>query len=524
MNHKFDELAKDLAQSVVRRNKNPFLLPVLMVVFGLLLAGQVRAQTLKTLYNFSISPTWNQFGLGPPNNDGINPGGLLLAGTTLYGRALYGGIWDNGTVYKLNTDGTGFAVLHTFTNLSDVSWGTNSDGAEPQALIFSGDSFYGTTLLGGTLGGGTVFKMYTNGTGFTVLHPFTLLSDVNWGTNSDGGFPSGLVLSGTTLYGTAYQGGASGNGTVFRLATDGTDFITLHTFTTVDPNAGTNSDGANPSGYLTPSGNTLYGSASAGGPSGNGTVFKLNTDGSGFTSIHSFTTGGTNSSGTYTNGDGVSPNGGLILSGTTLYGTASIGGSSGSGTLFKLNTDGSGFTVLHSFASTTATNSDNFPVNRDGAYPGGLFLSGTTLYGTAGSGGGSGSGTVFKANTDGTGFTILHSFTAPYGGAPFTNIDGAGPWVMLSGNTLYGTAWDLGWYGSGAIFSLSIPPELTLTHSGQNLLLTWPTNFTGFTLQSTTNLGSSLWTTNFPAPVVVNGQSTVTNPIAGTRQFFRLSQ
>jgi hypothetical protein len=78
---------------------------------------------------------------------------------------------------------------------------------------------------------------------------------------------------------------------------------------------------------------------------------------------------------------------------------------------------------------------------------------------------------------------------------------------------------------NGTIFSIALQPPLTLTASGHNLLLTWPTNFTGYTLQSTLNLGlSAIWTTNFPAPVVVNGQNTVTNPISGTQQFFQLSQ
>jgi beta-glucanase (GH16 family) len=68
-------------------------------------------------------------------------------------------------------------------------------------------------------------------------------------------------------------------------------------------------------------------------------------------------------------------------------------------------------------------------------------------------------------------------------------------------------------------------PQLTIIPSGANVVLTWPTNATGFTLQSTTNLGSSaVWSTNSPAPVVVNGQNTVTNPISDTQMFFRLSQ
>jgi hypothetical protein len=69
------------------------------------------------------------------------------------------------------------------------------------------------------------------------------------------------------------------------------------------------------------------------------------------------------------------------------------------------------------------------------------------------------------------------------------------------------------------------PPELAIVRSGANMILTWPTNVAGFTLQSTTSLASSaFWTTNSPTPVVVNGQNTVTNPISGIQKFYRLSQ
>src|SRR5262249_5159862 len=108
-------------------------------------------------------------------------------------------------------------------------------------------------------------------------------------------------------------------------------------------------------------------------------------------------------------------------------------------------------------------------------------------------------------DTDGTGFK---TFT----GSDRIQANG----LVLGVNTLYGT-------GSGTIFSLSVPVELNLTVSGSNLVLSWPTNFTGYILQSTTNFPSAVWTTNLQALVVFNGQSTVTNPISGTQQFFRLS-
>jgi len=113
----------------------------------------------------------------------------------------------------------------------------------------------------------------------------------------------------------------------------------------------------------------------------------------------------------------------------------------------------------------------------------------------------------------------------------YTNSDGACPLsgLVLSGNTLYGTAKLGGTGGVGTIFSISLLPQLTFTAAGENLVLTWPTNYagfdySGFALQSTTNLASPIWTTNLPAPVIINGQYAVTNPISGTQQFFRLSQ
>jgi len=79
--------------------------------------------------------------------------------------------------------------------------------------------------------------------------------------------------------------------------------------------------------------------------------------------------------------------------------------------------------------------------------------------------------------------------------------------------------------GSNPTNPFSFAPLLTLIPQGANVILTWPTNAAGFTLQSTTNLVSAAdWSTNSPAPVVIAGQNTVTNPITGAQMFFRLSQ
>lgn len=235
-----------------------------------------------------------------------------------------------------------------------------------------------------------------------------------------------------------------------------------------------------------------------GGSSDLGTVFRVNTDGTGFTNLHSFASN-----------DGANPIAALVSSGNTLFGTTSYGGSSGNGTVFKLNTDGTSFTNLHSF---TATSISSPRTNSDGVYPaGGLILSGNTLYGTAAHGGSAGYGTVFAVNTDGTGFTTLHYFT-------FYGSDGANPFagLVLLGNTLYGTASRGGSSASGTVFSLSLPlPQLTMIPSGSNVILMWPTNAAGFTLQSAPAITRTF--TNLPGLT-----SPYTNPIAGAQQFFRL--
>src|SRR6266567_1934187 len=203
----------------------------------------------------------------------------------------------------------------------------------------------------------------------------------------------------------------------------------------------------------------------------------------------------------------------LILSSNTLYGTTYDGGNSNSGTAFAIGTDGSGFKSLYSFTGFngniyTSINSGKANVAAT------LILSANTLYGAdygGGYGGSSlGSGTNFKANPDGTGLTTLYSFT-PTSGPQFgvqTNSDGAHPLVLiLSGNALYGVAAGGGGSGNGTVFRLALPgPQIAIYPSGGDVILNWPTNASGLTLQSTTNLVSPVWTTNSPVPVVVNGQ------------------
>jgi uncharacterized repeat protein (TIGR03803 family) len=356
--------------------------------------------------------------------DGFYPtGDLLISGSTVFGTTSRGGKSDYGTVFKMQTDGSGFTLLHSFS-------GGTADGREPAgSLIISGSTLYGMTPYGGTQDRGTVFRMGIDGSGFALLHSFA-------GAPGDGQYPNdNLILSGSTLYGTTAWGGYSDNGTIFRIQTDGSGFALLHEF------PGVYAYGS-PSGSLLVSGSTLYGMTYLGGDHQLGAVFKIQADGSAFDWLHSFF----GPTGTIDARDGQKPTGSLVLSGSTLYGMTSgggVGGVSGYGTIFRLQTDGSGYKSLHAFADDAV----------DGRYPlGSLILCGSTLLGLAQSGGITDCGTLFAIETDGSGFTVQHKFVGNAG-------DGAHPLasLVLSGSTLYGTTLRGGDGNIGTIFSMPLP-------------------------------------------------------------------
>ncbi len=347
-------------------------------LFLFFLAASLQAQ-INLLHSFA----------GGASDGRSSDGSLILKGSTLYGMTMGGGVNDVGTIFKIKKDGTGIMLLHSFA-------GGASDGDTPinGSLVLKGSTLYGMTYGGGTGGGGTIFKINTNGTGFAVLHSFA-------GAPSDGAYPYGsLILKGSTLYGMTYEGGPSGVGTIFKINTNGTGFTLLHSF------AGGASDGAYPLGSLILKGSTLYGMTYGGGPSVVGTIFKINTNGTGFLLLHSFA--GYPSDGAY-------PWASLISKGSILYGMTNGGGSSDAGTVFKMNTNGTGYALLHSFAG--------YPSDGNQPY-GSLILKGSTLYGMTNQGGTGNEGMIFKVNTNGTEFEPVHSF-AGYpsdGGYPYGSL------------------------------------------------------------------------------------------------------
>ena len=473
-----------------------------------LLALPTMGQTYAVLKSFTATATnlsgaYTNAGGEYPQTD------LVISNGVIYGTTGSGGSFGSGAIFKMNTDGSGFTVLKNLAAgalNTATSQFTNSEGESPQAkLALSGGWLYGSAEYGGTLGNGTLFKLDTNGNNFSVLHTFA-------NGTTDGANPNGeLVVSGTFLYGTTQLGGNGGLGTIFRINTNGSGFTIIHPFTSDSTNGG------QPNG-VTLSGGTLYGTTYSGGTSGWGTVFKIGTNGTGFLQLKSFSAPNPpNFAGT--NSDGARPMSGLTVVSAPLqidrlYGTTPYGGTSSNGVVFTILATGTGFTNLHNFNAF-----ESFGDNTGGANPRGkLVVAGNTVYGTAEYGADSGGG-VFAVATDGSDSNMRWIFGQNVNDG---RVPAAG--LALVGSTVYGTTEFGGNVGAGTVYSLllQIVPPVTVTHSGANVILTWPTNDFTYNLQSTPTLNPSLWSAVSPTSLLVNGKNTVTNPASGSAKFYRI--
>ena len=398
----------------------------------------LRAFVLASISLFSVSQaraeapavftTLHTFG---STGDGAVPTNALIRGGDGY---FYG--TTGGTIFKLTSAG----ALTTLYRFSSVNGGSNSDGAGPSALCRGADGdFYGTTFEGGLYKNGTVFKVTPAGA-LTTLHQFSQTT-FSGSPNADGSDPSGGLTLGSdgNFYGTAHMGGARGFGTVFKLTPSGT-LTTLHSFNDVDED-GNFVDGAYPEGTLardtagnfygmTPgfdefsedgsvyeissagafdtvhqfsddhfpagvypslihgSDGNLYGTTDGESLSNNGTVFKVTPTGT-LTFLHTFTA----ENGDGDNGDGADPKPGLVQGNDgNFYGLTWHGGASGNGVIYRLTPAGI-LTTLHSFSATDANG-----YNSDGAQPYAALVQGPdgSFYGTTAFGGANGVGTIFK--------------------------------------------------------------------------------------------------------------------------------
>jgi uncharacterized repeat protein (TIGR03803 family) len=479
-------------------------------LFFSILAPNIKAQPQAiALHSFSKITNFSQ-----TNSDGNGPvGNLLLVGTNLYGTAVTGGAYSQGTLFALSTNGSGFTNLHNFGNPG------TTDGQEPNcALIQLGNKLFGTLSQGGVTDSGGIFSINLDGSGYNNFYTFSAIAQdptISFAnTNKDGAFPwAGLVAAGNTLYGVTVLGGKYGNGTIFSIRTNGTGFTNLHDFAITPYPSGTNNEGAATYGALIISGNMLYGAASHGGTNGDGagTVFAMSTNGTGFMNLHNFTI----------DVDGNLPLGSLLLAGNALYGTTSFGGPTASGTIFKVNTDGTDFAILHQFTANPYIPG----TNTDGAAPHStLILSGDTLVGTSLNGGYNDTGTIFTIKTNGNDFAAIYQFSSLDNNGE-TNFDGAYPsaGVILAGNTLYGTSKNGGYGGRGTVFALALPitPSLGITETDTNILISWPTAAVGYDLESCTDLSAANWTSVTTGLTVVDTNFVFASP-ASESAFFRL--
>ena len=294
-------------------------------------------------------------------DDGFQPyfGGPVLSGSTLYGMTQGGRTGPGpppyhyaGTLYRINTDGTGYQILHDF-GAPDGFDGTSPRGS----LSLSGSTLYGFTTYGGGYNGGTVFQIDTSGGGYEVLKRFS--------TATDQCNPYGPpLISGSKLYGLHSSESTGLKGAIFAMDLGGGGYQVLHEF------AGKPDDGQAPYGALTLVGSRLYGMTSTGGSggisgggSGYGVIFAIDTDGINYQVLHHFGVAG------YPN-DESHPYGSLTLVGSKLYGMTSAGGPGGGGVIFSINPDGNGYQVLFDFGSHTI-----------GGPRGSLTLRGSKLYG-----------------------------------------------------------------------------------------------------------------------------------------------
>jgi uncharacterized repeat protein (TIGR03803 family) len=433
--------------------------------------------------------------------DGDQPyANMVISSNTLYGTTYEGGTNSNGTIFCINTDGSGYQELHAFAKGgSGLHYATNADGEEIDGdLLLANGTLYGTAKLGGTNDNGTIFSMSTNGSNFTVLHTFSTV--VDYPANSDGANPeSGLIISGSTLFGGTQAGGANGAGTIFMMSTNGNNFTVMHNFVSID-----DSGGSGLLGDLTLDGNFLYGEALYGGY-GDGVVFSLCTNDDDYTLIHTFD----GYDGAF--GGNVYSGGGLLLVSNTLYGAMPIydeadNGDPLSGEVFSMATNGFNFTIVCQF-----TNYDGQIGTTPDDPVGDLVLSGNTLYGTSDQGGTNATGLIFSTAINGGGaYTVLYNFP-PEGYAGEPCLPEAG--MVLSGNTLYGTA-AAGLYG--AVFSLQIPlSPAIITAITYN-----PGNTDTLDVLSTPNSTNVVQATaSLSPPVIWVNISTNAAPSSGTWQF-----
>lgn len=381
-------------------------------LYGMIMAGGAPSNGVV----FSILPDGTQYSILHNFNftTGQRPFGNVMEASNgyLYGMTYDGGVNNTGVLFKISKDGSGFSKLYEFPGFS-----TGGSFHPLGGLIEASDgAFYGMTAEGGAGGYGVLFAIKKDGAGYTNL--------VEFGGVAKGSAPRGDVLQGPDgyLYGLTASGGNSNFGVLFKVKTDGTDFIKLVDF-----------DGATKGSYpgatlILGNDGKLYGMTRSGGSQDKGVIFSVNTDGTSFAKLFDFD--GQNS-GTWSHGK-------LVQSSDNyLYGMTNQGGTSDLGVAFKIKTDGTDFTKLIDFNGSNGASPVYGPL---------LEVEPGKFFGMTSKGGASSTGIIFSITSSGN-FAKVKEFPQPEGT----------PEVLSAsdGNHFFGVASSGGPTGNGAIFKTS---------------------------------------------------------------------
>ena len=311
------------------------------------------------LYNFN----WHA--------EGANPMYPMLMAQGFDGN-LYGTLQ-----FQLSGDGSVFGWSVPASTIAQIYGFTGADGNAPQSGLSLGldGSFYGTTELGGMFGKGSVFKISPTG-GLTQLYSFS--------DGTDGAYPWAPPIQGPdgSIYGVTYNG--TNQGRVYKITTTGVFSVIAAAPSKTQAPLILGNDG------------NFYGTTPYGGTYNRGTVFRLTPKGA-LTIIHSFT---------------AEIPGGPVMQAADgkLYGTTTWGGANGNGIIYSMTLGGGSYKVLHDFVGTDGNNSSQGLVQGSDKF----------LYGVAQAGGANGLGSLFKINTAGTVFSVLYNFQTAIGDTPMS--------------------------------------------------------------------------------------------------------
>ena len=340
-------------------------------------------------------------------NDLVYPRKPITDGQWIYGVGAGGGSYEKGGIYRIKIDGTDYQILHSFND---------DEGKWPYCHLVIVDGYlYGMASSGGLYNKGTIFKLSIDGNQFEKIFDFD-------GTNGSAPYNS-LNYYNNEFYGETNIGGTNSDGCLFKITKEG-EYTKLFDFN------GTNGDVPNAVPVISDS--VLYGMTTTGGTNGLGTIYRINSDGSDFQTLLHFDGAG----------NGSNPYGSLILIDTTLYGMTHSGGNFDVGCIFKISINGSNYLKLLDLEQGIT-----------GVAPmGSLSYFDSLLYGMTNGGGDFNNGCIFSVDTNGSDYTILHSFNDDDGSSPARSLIKYG---SIYGATDYGGSYDM-----GVLFEYNFIPEL----------------------------------------------------------------